>query len=153
MAAAAPGTWASLVPLGIFALLNYCGVSAGTILIVMIFAAAAASEVCICFADAAITATGQNDPHEVVMDEVAGQAVTYLTIGSVIIGQLWVAAIMGFLLFRFFDIVKPWPIKEIEKVPRGWGILCDDLAAGVYAGGMLIVFYEIGIIGYLGKFL
>jgi len=48
--------------------------------------------------------------------------------------NVWLTAIVGFLLFRFFDILKPWPIHKLEKLPKGWGVLLDDLLAGVYAG-------------------
>jgi phosphatidylglycerophosphatase A len=47
--------------------------------------------------------------------------------------------LLGFLLFRFFDILKPWPIRKFEKLPKGWGILSDDLLAGVYAGIVLTI--------------
>ena len=45
----------------------------------------------------------------------------------------WPGLIAGFFLFRLFDIVKPWPARRLEKLPRGWGIVVDDLVAGVYA--------------------
>jgi len=102
----------------------------------------AGSAVCILFAPAAIAATGKNDPGEVVADETAGQAVTFLIsplmgVGPVSSGRVWIVAIAGFLLFRIFDIAKPWPIRKLEKLPQGWGILADDLLAGVFAAILL----------------
>jgi phosphatidylglycerophosphatase A len=96
------------------------------------------SVVCVAYAPAAIAATGKDDPREVVVDEVAGQAVTFLispflAIGSAPAGQVWLVAAGGFALFRIFDITKPWPIRKLETLPKGWGILADDLLAGVYA--------------------
>jgi phosphatidylglycerophosphatase A len=80
-----------------------------------------------------IAATGKSDPGEVVVDEVAGQAITFLAIGALPVKQVWLAAAGGFALFRIFDIAKPWPIRKLETLPKGWGILADDLLAGVYA--------------------
>jgi len=98
----------------------------------------AGSLVCVQFAPAAIAATGKNDPGEVVADEFAGQAVTFLFspflgMGSATGRQILITAFMGFVLFRLFDIFKPWPIRKLEKYPAGWGILADDLLAGVFA--------------------
>jgi phosphatidylglycerophosphatase A len=104
----------------------------------MALLAAAGSVVCVAFAPAAIAATGKDDPREVVADELAGQAVTFLAVplilsGAVTGSQIWMIAGAGFVLFRLFDIAKPWPIRKLEKLPQGWGILADDLLAGVYA--------------------
>jgi len=106
--------------------------------------AVAGSVLCVKFAPAAIAATGKNDPREVVADEFAGQAVTFLAIPLVIgqaftSGQIWAIAAVGFLLFRIFDIAKPYPIRKLEKIPQGWGILADDLLAGVYAAIVLLI--------------
>ncbi len=68
----------------------------------------------------------------------AGQALTFLaspflTLATAPAKQLWLVAAGGFVLFRIFDIAKPWPIRKLETLPKGWGILADDLLAGVYA--------------------
>jgi phosphatidylglycerophosphatase A len=70
----------------------------------------------------------RQDPGHVVIDEVAGQWIT-LIFSPVNLNHL----LAGFLLFRVFDILKPPPVRQLEKLPRGWGILFDDVAAGVYA--------------------
>ncbi len=138
----APGTWGSLPPAIIFALMCYLGASALLISLVMAALALGGCAVCIKFAPAAIAATGKNDPGEVVADELAGQAVTFLAIPFFIpviltTGQICIITFGGFLLFRLFDIVKPWPIRKLEKLPEGWGVLADDLLAGVYAAIVL----------------
>jgi phosphatidylglycerophosphatase A len=71
---------------------------------------------------------GQPDPGRVVIDEVCGQliALAYLPSG-------WVPAGLAFALFRVFDIIKPWPIRRLEKLPGGWGIMADDVGAGIAA--------------------
>ena len=116
----------------------------------------AGSAVCIKFAPAAIAATGKNDPGEVVADEFAGQAVTFLAISflttaAISTRQICITTVLGFLLFRLFDIVKPWPIRKLEKLPKTWGILADDLLAGVYASIALLFCLRIGLVERLGE--
>lgn len=150
----APGTWGSLPPTIIFGLMWYFGASSISISIVIAALALAGSIVCIKFAPAVIAATGKSDPGEVVADELAGQAVTFLfipllTLETFSTGQIWVTTVVGFLLFRLFDIVKPRPIHKLEKLPKGWGVLADDLLAGVYAGIVLFFCCKIGLISYI----
>ena len=71
---------------------------------------------------------GKKDPSAVVIDEVAGLSVTMF-----LVPMSWLSLGVGFLLFRFFDILKPWPANRAEKLPGGFGIVLDDLVAGVYA--------------------
>jgi phosphatidylglycerophosphatase A len=70
----------------------------------------------------------RQDPGHVVIDEVAGQWIA-LIYSRVNLSHL----LAGFLFFRLFDIVKPWPARQLESMPAGWGIMLDDVAAGVYA--------------------
>ncbi len=132
----APGTWGSLPPAIIFALICYFGASVVGVSIVMAALAVAGSFVCVKFADVVIAETGKSDPSEVVADEFAGQALTFIGACTAGFGPIVTAAI-GFALFRIFDILKPWPIRKLEKLPSGWGILADDLLAGVYAAIIL----------------
>jgi len=69
----------------------------------------------------------REDPGEVVVDEVAGMMLTLLWLPSG-----WVPFLIGFLAFRFFDIVKPFPARLAERLPGGWGVMADDLVAGLY---------------------
>jgi phosphatidylglycerophosphatase A len=71
---------------------------------------------------------GKKDPGLVVVDEVAGQWVTLIALPFTP-----TTALVGFLLFRVMDIVKPWPARALERLPGGLGIMADDLAAGIYA--------------------
>ena len=147
----APGTWGSLPVAIIFALIVYFGASAGLAAATMAVLATLGSLICIKLAPYVISTTGKNDPREMVTDEFAGQALTFFAICiinpyMVSKGQAWAIAGMGLLLFRMFDIFKPWPIKKIEKLPTGWGILTDDLAAGIYAG---LLFFLINLAGSL----
>jgi phosphatidylglycerophosphatase A len=92
-------------------------------------------------ADVEETRRGGSDPGPVVIDEVAGQWLCFLVAlplavpGSVREVALFAAA--GFLLFRVFDVAKPWPVRLLERLPGGIGIVADDLAAGAIAGILL----------------
>lgn len=82
---------------------------------------------------AAARAAGRKDPGSVVMDEVAGVILALLFTPSPSAMQVaW-----GFLFFRVFDVLKPPPARLLERLPGGWGILLDDLVAGLYAAGAL----------------
>lgn len=74
------------------------------------------------------------DPQIVVIDEVAGLLITMLPVAS----PTWKALAAGFILFRVLDSLKPWPIRRFEDLPSGWGIMFDDVAAGVV--GALVMF-------------
>ncbi len=75
---------------------------------------------------------GTKDPSHVVIDEVAGQLVTLL-----LCPIRWPALLAALLLFRIFDILKPPPVRSLEKLPEGTGIVVDDLGAGVY--GLIVM--------------
>jgi phosphatidylglycerophosphatase A len=70
----------------------------------------------------------RKDPGFVVIDEVAGQLVALI-----LIRPDWKHAALALLLFRLFDIFKPWPIRKLEALPAGTGIMLDDIAAGLFA--------------------
>jgi phosphatidylglycerophosphatase A len=106
--------------------------------------------ICVKFAPAVIAATGQADPREIVADEFAGQALTFLAIpllttAAISTKQIWLTTSLGFVLFRLFDILKPWPIRKLENLPKGWGILADDLLAGIFAAIVLLIILRLWI--------
>jgi phosphatidylglycerophosphatase A len=82
---------------------------------------------------------GRTDPGPVVMDEVVGQMLTFLLVPH----ATWKWLLGGFLLFRAFDIIKPFPARQAERIPRGWGIMIDDVIAGGYG---LLVLAVIGLV-------
>jgi len=138
----APGSWGSLPPAIIFALLSHFNASSPMIIVVMAALAAAGSIVCVKCAPASIAATGDADPSEVVADEIAGQAITFIFAGAFVTAgtpMVWGLTLGGFFLFRIFDVIKPCPARRLEKLPRGWGILADDIVAGLYAGLSLVI--------------
>jgi phosphatidylglycerophosphatase A len=76
--------------------------------------------------------SGLHDPQFVVIDEVAGQWIALLGSHANILH-----AVLALLLFRLFDIKKPFPVRQLEALPEGWGIVFDDVAAGLYALGVM----------------
>jgi len=80
-------------------------------------------------------ATAIKDPQWIVIDEVAGQ---WIALAAVPLDFIWYA--LGFGLFRFFDILKPWPVRWADRrVPGALGIMLDDVLAGLYAAGVALV--------------
>ena len=80
----------------------------------------------------AACAIGEPDPGRIVIDEVAGQMIALAFLPPTV--PIWIAS---FLLFRLFDVLKPFPARRLEDLPGGSGIMADDLAAGLYANGVL----------------
>ena len=80
--------------------------------------------------------SGRHDPQFVVIDEVAGQWIALL--GS---HANWRHALIALFLFRLFDITKPFPVRQLEALPEGWGIVLDDVGAGLYALGVAFLLH------------
>jgi phosphatidylglycerophosphatase A len=118
----APGTAGSLVGLLLFLPLARLAWP------VQLAATAALTLVGVLAAGRVARLVGRKDPGLVVVDEVAGQWITFLALPVTP-----ATALAGFLLFRVMDIVKPWPARDLERLPGGLGIMADDVAAGIYA--------------------
>jgi phosphatidylglycerophosphatase A len=144
----APGTFGSAVGVGLYLLLRLV-----TIRIVYLFApdyhltyeAVESFRVTlmlvaiICITAAGIWAAtraeklfGRKDPGRVIVDEIAGQLITFLFI-PLAVGLKWWMLVLGLFLFRLFDIWKPYPIRRLEALESGLGIMADDVLAGIYA--------------------
>ncbi|MGE0359730.1 MAG: phosphatidylglycerophosphatase A [Vicinamibacterales bacterium] len=124
----APGTAGAAVGLALWAVVRAAGggpaVELAMVAGLLLAGAWAASE--------AERALGITDPGPVVIDEVMGMVAT-----MVAAPLSWPATILGFLLFRLFDVVKPPPARALERLHGGWGIMADDFAAAVYAWALL----------------
>ena len=144
-----PGTWGSAAATLLWTLAVLPLHPAPVPLLLWTLAAAAiATAIGVPAATIAAREAHREDPGFVVIDEVAGQWITLLAIP---IGQLLNPAfatharpdaghiILAFLLFRLFDVFKPYPIRRLENLPEGWGIIFDDIAAGLYAGAVLLI--------------
>ena len=126
-----PGTYGSLVAVGIF--LGLTQVAKGNVLVAVVLVAIVAVTFAGIWAAARTEdLANRKDPRKVVVDEVAGQLISLFPL-TLFAQWSIVAVIISFILFRFFDIVKPYPAGRLEALEGGLGIMCDDLVAGVYA--------------------
>jgi len=83
----------------------------------------------------------KKDDQRIVIDEIIGFQVTMLPVA---INVLYLC--VGFVLFRIFDILKPFPIANLQRLPGGWGVVIDDVAAGIYAGAVMILLIFFGVL-------
>lgn len=86
---------------------------------------------------------GKKDPQEAVVDEIVGQLIVFLFVPF---DTHWYFVLSGFVLFRIFDIWKPYPIDSLQNLPAGIGVCADDILAGVYGGTCLSIIYAISLI-------
>jgi len=100
-------------------------------------AAVAASLLGVWACGAHAKAVGILDPSECVLDEVAGQWIALIPVALYFRGHDWRPYVMAFFLFRLFDVLKPWPLSAAERLPGGWGVMADDILAGLIAAGIL----------------
>ena len=123
----APGTWGSLAAvIGWWLWLQYLDPLVFIVIIITIFI------IGVFATNIIIDHTGEKDPSRVVIDEVAGQWLGLLMLPD---GMLYIAG--AFILFRFLDILKPWPIRQLEQAPKGWGVMLDDMLAGLLTLGLI----------------
>ena len=127
----APGTMATLATIPLWWILSQLGPVLYMIITILLV------PVGIIAAQAYESQSGSHDAQEIVIDEVVGFLITMAWVPLT-----WQSVVIGFLLFRFFDIVKPPPIKQLdEKVPGGLGVMVDDIAAGIVSGIIMQVLY------------
>lgn len=132
----APGTWGSLVGVGIFWLL----VRLNPLVIVVAILAVTFAGI---WAGSKIEQlSGRKDPGKVVVDEVAGQMIALFPL-TLFARWSTGAVIVSFILFRFFDIVKPYPANRLQDLNGGMGIMFDDLVAGVYGAVVVSIVLRI----------
>jgi phosphatidylglycerophosphatase A len=86
-------------------------------------------------------ASARKDPSFVVIDEVAGQLISFIAVPLA-----WKSLLAGFILFRVFDILKPPPVRQLERLPEGTGIVLDDVAAGIYALAVMQLLLHLGLL-------
>jgi len=127
-----PGTWGSVAAVLLWAACAWAFHPAKLTLFLVLLAGIAVSiALGVPAATIAARESGRHDPGFVVVDEVAGQWIALL--GS---PADWRHALIALILFRLFDITKPFPVRQLESLPEGWGIVFDDVAAGLYAWGV-----------------
>ena len=137
-----PGTWGSLATVVCWAIFSRFLPVAWLVPANIAFAALVIA-VGIPAATRVSRATGLKDPQFVVIDETAGQLITLL--GAPL---AWKSFLAGFILFRVFDIVKPPPVRQLERLPEGAGIVIDDVAAGLYGLVIMQLVLHFGLLGH-----
>lgn len=149
----APGTWGSLPTVALAAIMSALSARAGpwslaefgpgwwvyhAVLAAVLVGFSAA---CVAQGDAAEARWGK-DPSHAVADEAAGQALPLMGLPFARLDsacQVLAAFALAFVAFRVLDIIKPWPARGIQRAPGGWGVLLDDLFAGLYAAAIVQV--------------
>jgi phosphatidylglycerophosphatase A len=127
LAKKAPGTLGTLAAVPVYWLFAQTNLYVYSLLTLIVTVAG----IWIC--DSAAKKLDEHDFGGIVWDEIAGYLITLW-----LVPFSWQAMVLGFILFRFFDILKPWPIKWVDRqVHGGLGIMLDDVLAGVFAGGLL----------------
>ena len=122
----APGTFGSAVGVALYFLIGHWSLQA------QIVAALVLSAIGVWASSVASRHFDRSDPSQVVIDEVAGQVVTLVGLGT-----SWTTMLLGFLIFRALDIIKPWPANQLERLHGGRGIMADDLMAALYGQALL----------------
>lgn len=127
-----PGTWGSVAALLLWSIPAIgLHTSSRTTLILLFSGILASIALGVPAATVAARESGRHDPGFVVIDEVAGTWITLLWSPA-----NWLHGVIALVLFRLFDITKPFPVRRLESLPEGWGIVFDDVAAGLYALGV-----------------
>lgn len=134
-----PGTYASAVTVLCWWAVSYI-ISQSWLLPIEILAAVAITLVGIHPATVVERESGKTDPGFVVIDEVAGQMISLIAVPI-----HWKYLLASFILFRGFDITKPFPLRRLERLPAGTGIMMDDVGAGIYALVLLQIWLHLNV--------
>jgi phosphatidylglycerophosphatase A len=127
-----PGTWGSVAAVLLWAAYaKLAHPTPHTLLIALLIGIVLSIALGVPAATIAARESGREDPGFVVIDEVAG-----VWIALLFSPVDWLHALIALVLFRIFDITKPFPARQLENLPEGWGIVFDDVAAGLYALGV-----------------
>ncbi len=135
-----PGTWASAVTMLLWAF-GARHLAPGLLIPIAIAITVAVTLIGIPASSVVERESGRTDPGFVVIDEVAGQMLTLVAAPL-----RWKTLIAGFILFRIFDVLKPPPVRRLERLHGGSGIMLDDIGAGIYALIVLQVLMSLGVL-------
>ena len=146
-----PGTFGSAVVAIVFLMAALLSGSPIIVLAVMLIVAVHGFLVTVIYSDRLIAELGP-DPQVIVSDEQCGQAITFMWLWPIADWnnkEIIIFTLVGFVLFRIFDVVKPPPIRRLEKFKGGWGVVLDDILAGVYAQIVLQIVLRAGWLRFL----
>ena len=126
----APGTFGALEGVGLFLLLRAPWALSDQRAVLFAVANTLIFAVGVLASDRVCKILQSKDPRRIVIDEVSGQLIS---LSPLLLSPTWLSVFIGFLLFRIFDIFKPYPIRKLEHLPGGLGVMADDVLAGIYA--------------------
>ncbi|MBI2816119.1 MAG: phosphatidylglycerophosphatase A [Acidobacteria bacterium] len=134
-----PGTYGSAVGVGLYLLLAALLAPLPHARFLMIAITLVLATLSILVVSIALRSFSVQDPQEIVLDEVVGQLITMLPLPLIAErpGSYWLAIAVSFVLFRAMDTAKPYPVWKLERLPGAWGVVCDDIGAGVAAALVL----------------
>ena len=135
-----PGTWGSAATVLIWSALAYVLPQPARVPVVIVLAVGITA-IGIPAATLTARAAAKKDPSFVVIDEVAGQLISLIAVPLA-----WKTFLAGFILFRVFDILKPPPVRQLERLPEGTGIVLDDVGAGIYALAVMQLLLHLGLL-------
>lgn len=132
----ASGTWGSMPAAALAWVMLLLGVSQAVYIAVLSLWFVVFCVSCVAFGEWAEAKFGKKDAGQIVADEAAGQVIPLLLLATIGVSGFWDATLTvgaAFVLFRIFDVLKPPPANAMQKLHAGWGVLVDDLFAGLYA--------------------
>jgi phosphatidylglycerophosphatase A len=142
----APGTFGAIEGvatfLAFFVLANRLSFSPRLSVVLLLILNVALFSIGVWASNRACELSGVKDPSQIVIDEISGQLIA---LTPIVAAPSIAGVIAAFVLFRLFDIAKPYPIRKLESLPAGFGVMCDDALAGVYAAAVvwLLVFWRL----------
>jgi phosphatidylglycerophosphatase A len=126
----APGTFGALEGVGLFLLLRASWAPTEGRAVLLAVANTLIFALGVLASDRVCRILQSKDPRKIVIDEVSGQMIS---LSPLLVSPTWLSVFIGFILFRIFDIFKPYPIRKLEHLPGGLGVMVDDVLAGIYA--------------------
>ena len=138
----ASGTFATLLALALFYPIRWLNVSSRPEVFWLAGIILATTALAIWSADVAERTYGEKDSHKIVIDEIVG-----FFVSMVFVPFRWKEVAAAFVVFRALDVLKPTPIRQSQRLPGGWGVVADDLLAGIYTCVIVHGLINLGILG------
>lgn len=145
LAPKAPGTFGALESIAVFVVLLFCGLTAQAFFITLLVLDVVSFLVGWWASGRTCTLTSCEDPRQIVIDEINGQFVALTPLALSAGAPSWQGVLLAFILFRMFDILKPYPINRLEALHGGLGVMADDTLSGIYAAApiALLVYFNL----------
>lgn len=139
----APGTFGALESVVVFSIAFALAIASQTLVILIVTLSVVSFPLGVWASSRVCKATGIDDPSQIVVDEICGQ---FIALVPVAFAPSTLGIILAFILFRLFDIFKPYPIRKLEHFHGGLGVMADDALAGVYAAALICLAHTFRLI-------